>query len=655
MNPDISLKELIHTIAEERGLDLRGYKQSTLQRRIRKRMFQIGIPNFSEYLERVRTDQDEVRELLNTVLINVTEFFRDPQAWDTLRSTVVRILGSMRPGDSFRAWCAGCASGEEPFSLAIMIADYLGPKLPEYDIKIYATDVDEDALNVARRGEYPVSSLRRLRPEWREKFFTGKNHLRVNRDIRRMVIFGRSNLVSDAPISHCNLVICRNVLIYFDAITQKHVLARLHYALEPAGILFLGKAESKLSESRTFRQIHPRWRIFQRIDKDWRGDKPEGLVPTAMVNDEQSKYLHEIERLRLHYRYLLDTLKAGIVVLDAADVVTNCNDTALGLWGLGGLRILGERLQNTDLVYRCPELATRVQASRVAGHQSISFECRVATESAERTLSVTIRPVLAEDNGERTGTIIYTEDITSREKLQDTIEQLEATSEELQSANEELETTNEELQSTNEELETTNEELQSTNEELETTNEELQSLNEELENMNDQLETRTRELNSLTDRYAETLKRLPWPVMLVDREEKIQLWNSAAQRLFGVGVTSVVGVEIEQLPMELSLKNMLVRRCRAVLGKGKPATVRGQQFGSAVFDVQFTPISRDESIGDGIMVMFGPFQSGKGDATVAGRGNGKSSQPTDGKSAKDKSAVKGSKAAKENPKPRAKK
>lgn len=232
-----------------------------------------------------------------------------------------------------------------------------------------------------------------------------------------------------------------------------------------------------------------------------------------------------------------------------------------------------------------------------------------------------IRPVMSEENGERTGTIIYTEDITSREKLQDTIEQLEATSEELQSANEELETTNEELQSTNEELETTNEELQSTNEELETTNEELQSLNEELENMNEQLETRTRELNSLTNRYAETLKRLPWPVMLVDREEKIQLWNAAAQRLFGVGITSVVGVEIDQLPMEVSLRNLLVRRCRAVLAKEKPATVKGQQFGSTVFDVQFTPISRDESIGDGVMVMFGPFQSGKNDSK-----NGKDTQ-----------------------------
>ena len=333
-----------------------------------------------------------------------------------------------------------------------------------------------------------------------------------------------------------------------------------------------------------------------------------------MISDEQSKYLQEIERLRLHYQYLLDTLKAGILVLDEGDVITSCNDIALRFWGLPNVRLMGERFQNTDIVHRCPELAARVQASKLPGQQAGSFECRLQGDGAQRTLLVVIRPVLTEDKRERTGTIIYTEDITSREKLQETVEQLEATSEELQSANEELETTNEELQSTNEELETTNEELQ--------------SLNEELENMNEQLEQRTRELNGLTARYAETLKRLPWPVMLVDRKENIQLWNAAAQRLFGIGITSVVGVRIEQLPVEASLRNLLVRRCRTVMENGKPVNLRSQQFGSALFDLQFTPISRDESIGDGVMVMFGPLQAAKGNGgSVPGPKDGKTAQP----------------------------
>ena len=190
------------------------------------------------------------------------------------------------------------------------------------------------------------------------------------------------------------------------------------------------------------------------------------------------------------------------------------------------------------------------------------------------------------------------------------MEQLEATGEELQSANEELETTNEELQSTNEELETTNEELQSTNEELETTNEELQSLNEELEHMNEDLERRTRELNTLSERYAETLRRTPLPVLLVDKHERIQLWNTAAQQLFGVGPTSVVGVGVDRLPMMESFRKVLVRRVRTVLTSKKPGVIRKQTFNdNQSFDLHFTPISRDNVELDGVLIMFGPKNS----------------------------------------------
>jgi two-component system CheB/CheR fusion protein len=204
--------------------------------------------------------------------------------------------------------------------------------------------------------------------------------------------------------------------------------------------------------------------------------------------------------------------------------------------------------------------------------------------------------------------------VTDREKLQRTIQQLEATGEELQSANEELETTNEELQSTNEELETTNEELQSTNEELETTNEELQSLNEELENMNEELEQRTQELNLLNQRYGETLRSMPWPVVLVDRQETIQLWNSAAQQLFGVGATSVVGVDLDHLPIEGNVRKALVRRCRTVMEKTRPSVLRLENVrinhDVGDFEVHFTPVpGRNKNEVEGVLIMFGPVQA----------------------------------------------
>ncbi len=629
----LTLHQLVSELANNRNLDLRGYKTSTLERRIRKRMGEVNTRTYSDYLDKVHQDGHEVDALLNTILINVTEFFRDPPAWEVLRTEVLpAMLRRLKTGDPFRAWCAGCASGEEPYSLALLVSDFLGPKLGDYDIKIYATDIDEEALALARRGEYPADSLRRLRPQWRERYFSGGPLLRINREQRRLVIFGRSNLMLDAPISHCQLIICRNLLIYFYPITQKQILLRMHYALEPGGVLFLGKAESKLSESHLFRPLNLRWRLFQRLDNN--KETAPATPPTQVAEPESpvmDKTTQQLKILQLYHRYILDTLKSGIMELDSADLVVTHNDAALDIWAVNGARLQGKRLQNTDIVVRCPEMGRRLEESHGTS-DTVEFHCTAREPAGEKIIHVTIRPIVSPE-GERTGTLIHCDDVSVQEKLQTTVEQLEATGEELQSANEELETTNEELQSTNEELETTNEELQSTNEELETTNEELQSLNEELENMNDELEHRTRELHEVTDRYAETLRRLPWPVMLLDREEKIQLWNSAAQKLFGVSATSVVGVSMDRLPLEQSLSRTLVRRSRAVAKSQKSAVLRnlGFHIGALrqVCDVHFTPIARDAAM-EGVLIMFGVSRgraASPNDQTVARptSGNGRGS------------------------------
>src|SRR5690348_2760347 len=262
-----NLQELLRELAKVRDLDFRGYKSGSLERRLRKRLGQLSLNTFSEYLEYFRANPEEINQLLSVVLINVTDFFRDPPAWEALRREAFPALfAKIEPGSVFRAWCAGCASGEEVYSLAMLIAEHLGPSLRDIDVKLYATDQDEDALNIARRGEYSLDHLSHVRPEWRHKYFQpfGTTMVRVGRDIRRLAIFGRSNLVSDAPISHVNLLVCRNVLIYFDLNLQREVLQRFHYALEDGGVLFLGKSESQLRGFSVFRAINSKWRIFQR-------------------------------------------------------------------------------------------------------------------------------------------------------------------------------------------------------------------------------------------------------------------------------------------------------------------------------------------------------------------------------------------------------
>jgi two-component system CheB/CheR fusion protein len=173
-------------------------------------MFQLKIGSYGEYADYIRNRPSEVNDLLNAVLINVTQFFRDPQAWEVLRTEILpELTASLKPGEIFRVWSAGCATGEESYSVAILLSEQFGERVKDCDVKVYATDVDEDALNSARRGEYLSEKLRYVRPEWREKYFLGEKVCRVTRDIRRMVIFGRSNLVSDPPISHVQLLLCR--------------------------------------------------------------------------------------------------------------------------------------------------------------------------------------------------------------------------------------------------------------------------------------------------------------------------------------------------------------------------------------------------------------------------------------------------------------
>ncbi len=331
-----------------------------------------------------------------------------------------------------------------------------------------------------------------------------------------------------------------------------------------------------------------------------------------MSTEDGSTKEHEIQRTKLYYRALLEVLEPGVFALDANNVLIIDNKSALSLWGLSGSKLVGQHIAESALGRQCPDLVQKVEESHRNPDRPLKFDCPIKIDNETRVLAVTLRPVSGE-NGERVGTLIYADDVSHREKLQTTIEQLEATGEELQSANEELETTNEELQSTNEELETTNEELQSTNEELETTNEELQSLNEELENMNEELEFRTRELDSLNSRYAETLERMPWAVMVLDSEGRVQFWNTASRKLFDLEARSVVGLELSQLPIDTSLRAALVRRQKAIGERSTPMLLRNQHLNSTrskmVFDVHLTPLSRDSGK-PSLLLMFAPQSPG---------------------------------------------
>jgi two-component system CheB/CheR fusion protein len=635
MPAELSFHDLLQSIVDERGVDLRGYKRTSLQRRLHKRMAQVKAHDYGRYQQILRRDPDEITQLLNTILINVTDFFRDPAAWEFLRTQVLPdVLDPFHPGDSVRAWSAGCASGQEAYSLAICLAEYFGDRLADMDVKVYATDIDDDALAFARRGEYHVDQLKRLSPEQRERYFSGQGDVRrVSRDLRRLVIVGKSNAIHDTPISRISVLLCRNMLMYFDSATQLHVLKRFHYALQPNGVLFLGKAESLLLHSDLFTPLHAKWRIFKKVPSD--DDTPRLPLDLRISETARSRAQEELMILKEYFESVLETVGQSIVVLDNQNKVDAANPATAKVWQLDGPLASGTPASESGIVKVCPDMMRRIDDARQR-QTSVNFECKLERDGAESILSVRVRPVFGNDET-LVGTIIYAEDVTPREHLQSTVAQLENTHKELQSANEELETTNEELQSTNEELETMNEELQSTNEELETTNEELQSLNEELETMNEELQVRTEEMDQLNARYVETLERMPFPVMLLNEQMKIEFWNTLAQKLFGFKAKPSVQLDLEQLPISESARRLFKRKHHVALQKRGTAHAKGESLGMTGYDnanLQFTCV--EQGTAKNVLVMI--ERSGNGSRN--GR-NGASSRPKAAKkSAKKKSAKK---------------
>jgi two-component system CheB/CheR fusion protein len=550
---DPEFEALLEWLKESRGFDFTGYKRPSLARRVQRRMQDVGVTGFAEYRDFLELHQDEFTDLFNTILINVTSFFRDPECWRFLADRVVPdLLACNRP---IRVWSAGCATGQEAYSVAMLLAEQTGAEEFRNRVKIYATDVDEDALATARMASYSPAEVETVAPARLSAFFEREGTRYVFRkDLRRSVIFGRNDLVQDAPISHADLLLCRNTLMYLNAQTQHRVLDRLHFALEPHGVLFLGKAELLLSHTAQFTPIEPSQRLFRRRDdrpafdrRPRNGAQPAGTAGTA---DGDPALLRQEAWL---------SSPAAQVIIDDEGRLAMSNQQANRLFGIGP-RDAGRPFQDLELSYQPVELRSHIQQAHTdrRTHWVRGVELRRPPNDPV-VLDVQVVP-LFDDGREPLGTTVIFEDVTRYRQLQSELEyanrQLETAYEELQSTNEELETTNEELQSTVEELETTNEELQSTNEELETMNEELQSMNEELHSGNDELRQHTESVISRNDLLSAVLTGLRAGVAVVDEQYRVLSWNAAAEDLWGVQEDEVLGQPLAELDIGLPVDRL---------------------------------------------------------------------------------------------------
>jgi len=550
---DRDLEVLLDYLRRSRGFDFTGYKRTSLSRRIERRIQDVGADGYLGYLDHLEVDPDEFTQLFNTILLNVTSFFRDPPAWDYLRAEVLpRLVAQKDDDEPFRIWSAGCASGEEAYTLAMVAAEALGPEAVRERVKIYATDVDEDALSQARQARYTAKQVEGVPPELLERHFerNGDGYV-FSKELRRSVIFGRHDLIQDAPISRIDLLVCRNTLMYLNSETQSNVLARFSFALREGGYLMLGKAEMLLTHSDLFTSLDLKRRVFRK-------------VPGATLHERLMVLTDAGERPAGHQRGREERIRTAAmeaspeaqIVVDAGGYLTLANERARAMFKLTG-DDLARPFQDLELSYRPLELRSKIQQVYVERRPSQVEEVEWPTPSGEVAhLEVQVVPLI-DEHQKLLGASINFSDVTRsrryKEELEHANQGLEDAYAELQSTNEELETTNEELQSTVEELETTNEELQSTNEELETMNMEMQATNEELQTINDELGQRTTELNQLNSFLESIWAGLDGAVAVLDPDLQVLVWNHGSEDLWGVRQEEVQGQHFLNLDIGLPI------------------------------------------------------------------------------------------------------
>jgi two-component system, chemotaxis family, CheB/CheR fusion protein len=601
--PDTDIEQLLEFLRTERGFDFTGYKRASLTRRIEKRMHDVRAASVPEYEALLERNPEEFVRLFDTILINVTSFFRDKPAWDYLeRKIVPAILERRDAEDQIRIWSTGCSSGEEPFTLAMVFAEAVGTEAFRRSVKIYATDVDDDALDVGRRATYDAAQVEAVPEVLRSRSFDEVNGMYVLRpDLRRSVIFGRHDLVQDPPISRIDLLVARNTLMYFDSDTQSRILGSFHFALRDDGYLFLGKSEMLAARSALFTSVDLKRRVFAKVAPA-REHRPARVIEgSAPLDVSPGSAVREAG---------FEASPLAQLMIDGDGRLVAANQQARHLFGLSE-RDLGALLQDLELSYRPLELRSRIEQAQAEGHSIALREVEWTVGGEVRFADVQISP-LTTPAGDRLGVAISFSDVTRYRRLQQAVQEAkqkaDAAYEELQATVEELETTNEELQSTNEELETTNEELQSTNEELETMNEELQSTNEELETINDELNIRTEEFNQANVFLEAVLRSLDAGVVVLDQELRVTAWNAAAYELWGLRGDEVQGQHLMNLDIGLPV-DKLMTPLRTVLnggdGEATPVVVeatnrRGRGF---TCRITVTPLNGTESVHGLILLM----------------------------------------------------
>lgn len=612
-----SVERILTLVRSGSGHDFSHYKQSTISRRIERRMAALDIDNPHVYVEYVDGHPEEVPRLVKEFLINVTSFFRDPEAFAALADRVLPTLLADKPErGTFRIWVVGCATGEEAYSIAMLLHEYMIRTRAPLRVQIYSTDLDEDAIDVARAGLYAPTIAQDISPERLSRFFTEEESgYRVIKDIREMVVFAAHNVIKDPPFTRLDLVCCRNLLIYLQPNLQDRIISVFHYALNPGGVLFLSHSESIGRHADLFSPVDRKWKIYRSVGPGTpaREVMESGLyrnVETGRGIKEDGKKRKNGNIAEFATRELLDAFVPAAVVTDLrGNILYVHGDTSAYLGPAPGPATLNV----VEMARECLRGAVRTALQSMGrreelGHsQPLAIRCNDVRR--DRTVELGVRPLVCPETSRKLLLLRFQDVEPSLSagpgqhtmSLED-LQQVEELEKELRSTREDLQAIIEEEQASNEELHSTNEELQSTNEALETSKEELQSLNEELVTVNSELHSKVEQLTDMQNDMKNLLDNINVGTILLDEDLSIRRFTRQAVRIFHL-VETDVGRPLDNIKSEIEGTDILVV-AKAVLDSHQLYEYEVRTTDGAWYLACITPYRTLENNVTGVMLAF---------------------------------------------------
>jgi two-component system CheB/CheR fusion protein len=617
------MQRILSLLWKATGVDFAQYKPNTIRRRILRRMALRRIDNLDAYVLKLRSDAAELKSLYEDILINVTEFFRDPEAFEALRKMVFPKLISIREtGAPIRIWVPGCSSGEEVYSIAIALLEFLEEKNQDIGMQIFGTDISEIALEKARNGIYSPSSIQDFSSERLRRFFLKvDSSYQISKRVREMCVFAKQNMVKDPPFSRLDLISCRNVLIYLSPVLQKRLIPIFHYGLKPNGFLLLGSSETVGGFNDLFAQADKKAKLYSKLEVVSRRALQFPVLDRDLEKSEQAKrgpVWTEAEVQREADRIVLGKYApAGVVVDDELNIlqfrgrVSAYLQPFSGMASLNLLKMTGEglssELRNAVQKARKEDTAVRREALRIRGDAGVielNFEVIPFKPMAGRARRYLI--LFEETHRERPAPVARTSKrrpsmpTLERENVQLREESL-ATKRYLQTIVEEHESATEELRSANEEIQSSNEELQSTNEELETAKEELQSTNEELNTVNDELQTRNLQLAQAGNDLQNLLSSVNIPIVMLGNDLRIRRFTPVSQRALNL-IPSDVGRPISDINLNLELPR-LDRLLAEVIETLTPKVLEVNDLSGRTHSLRLRPYRTEDNKIDGVVMV----------------------------------------------------